>query len=49
MRGIPGELEVENWGLGSTTLVYGVSGELEAEHRRRYSKTLVRGIGDFLV
>ena len=37
------ELEAENWGLCSTTLVRGVSRELEEENWRLCSTTLVRG------
>ena len=44
VRGVSGELEDENWGLGSTTLVRGVSGELEDENWRLCSSTLVRGV-----
>ena len=32
VRGVAGELEDENWRLGSTTLVRGVSGEWEDEN-----------------
>ena len=44
MRGVSGELEDENWRLGSTTLVRGVSGELEDENWRLGSTTPVRGV-----
>ena len=43
MRGLAGELEDENWRLGSTTVVRGVAGELGAENWRLCSTTLVRG------
>ena len=39
-----GELEDENWRLGSTTLVRGVAGEWEDENWRLCSTTLVRGV-----
>ena len=39
VRGVSGELEDENWRLGSTTLVRGVSGELEDENWRLGSTT----------
>ena len=43
VQGVSGELEDENWRLGSTTLVRGVSAELEDENWRLGSTTLVRG------
>ena len=39
-----GELEDENWRLGSTTLVRGVAGEWEDQNWRLGSTTLVRGV-----
>ena len=44
VRGVSGEVEDENWGLGNTTLVRGVSGELEDENWGLGSTTLVRGV-----
>ena len=38
------EVEAENWGLCSTTLVRGVAGELEAGNWRRGRTTVVRGV-----
>ena len=39
VRGVAGELEDENWRLGSTTLVRGVAGEWEDENLRLGSTT----------
>ena len=44
VRGVAGELEDENWRLGSATLVRGVAGEWEDENWRLCSTTLVRGV-----
>ena len=44
VRGVAGELEDENWRLGSATLIRGVAGEWEDENWRLFSTALVRGV-----